>query len=80
MPEFFENRHHDSNPHQADEVRYVLTQDAFARLLGFTGWTIEDLRSNPIAQLDFANWCRIDRQMNRLLEVHELEKQWNRLR
>ena len=66
--------------HEDDRPTLVVRQRAFARLLAFAGWTIDDVVSNPIARRDVRNWFKTDRRLHRQLDVIELEKQWNGLR
>ena len=56
---------------------YVQIRRTLPRLLAFAGWSIDDVVSNPIAKRDMLRWYKTERRMQRMIEVADLERQWN---
>lgn len=54
-------------------------QDAFHRVLGFTGKTIDDVVNCPIDRREVLGYFKLHRWVERRYEVVELERQWNPL-
>jgi hypothetical protein len=49
------------------------------RILAFTGRSIDDVINNPIARNEVAGYYKLHRQIERVSEVVDLERQWNPL-
>lgn len=54
-------------------------QDAFHRVLSFTGKTIDDVVNCPIARREVLGYFKLHRWVQRRCDVVELERQWNPL-
>ncbi|HEY0010280.1 MAG TPA: hypothetical protein VGB55_16275 [Tepidisphaeraceae bacterium] len=64
----------------ATRIEYLQRSTRLQRLLNFCGWSIDDVVNNPLAKRDVLRWYKLGRWTERRLEIHELEKQWNRLK
>ena len=62
---------------QRDAHVHVHLRRTLARLLAFAGWSIDDVVSNPMAKRDMVRWYKTERRMQRMIEVSDLERQWN---
>ena len=50
---------------------------ALRRVLAFTGRSIDDVVTGPIAKNQVCGYYKVLRQVERAAEVRELENQWN---
>lgn len=57
----------------------ILPQRRLARLLAFTGRSIDDVVNSRIAKRELAHFFKLEREIARRREVLELERQWNPL-
>jgi hypothetical protein len=65
-----------------DEVpgtEHVMIVRPLQRILAFTGRSIHDVINNPIARREVAGYFKLHRQIERVSEIRELERQWNPL-
>jgi hypothetical protein len=56
---------------------YVLVYQPLQRIMEFTGFSIDDIVNNPIAKNTVLGYYRVCRQVDRGIEIGELERQWN---
>ena len=63
--------------HQVAPERVV--EKRLSKVLAFTGLTIHDVVNNPIARNIVLGYYKLSRQIDRRIEVTELERQWNPL-
>jgi hypothetical protein len=63
-----------------DRTEYVLTQRPLSRILSFTRRSIDDVVNDPIAKNEVLGYFKLSKQIERAVEVRELERQWNPLR
>jgi len=61
-------------------IEQVLVEHQLQRVLAFTGLTIDDVLSSPVARNTVLGFYRASRWIDRQCEVNELEQQWNALR
>lgn len=57
----------------------VRRQSQLSRVLGFSGKTIDDVVNCPVAKSIVRQFFVMSREIDRRIEVAELEKQWNPL-
>ena len=79
MPDPFQFQPVYERPDVSDGVRHVIHQRRLARLLAFTGRSIDDVVNCGIAKREIAHYFKTDRLTQRRIEVLELERQWNPL-
>ena len=60
-----------------DRNEYVLTQRPLSRILAFTRRSIDDVVNDPIAKNEVYGYFKLSKQIERSVEVRELERQWN---
>ena len=60
-----------------DGIEYVVVQPPLQRILNFTGFTIDDVVTNPVARNAVYGYFRLAQNIERRCEIVELEKQWN---
>jgi len=60
-------------------VEFVLIQRPLARVLAFTGRSIDDIVNDPIAKNEVLGYFKLHKQIVRSSEIVELEQQWNPL-
>ncbi len=60
-------------------IEAVITLRPLSRILAFSGRSIHDVINDPIARNEVRGWYRVHRQVLRMSEVGELERQWNPL-
>ena len=63
-----------------DRTEYVLTQRPLSRILSFTRRSIDDVVNDPIAKNEVLGYFKLSKQIERVSEVRELERQWNPVR
>jgi hypothetical protein len=63
--------------HSGTNVELVLVQRPLDRILGFLGYSIDDVVDNPIAKNAVLGYYKLSRQIQRRSEIVELERQWN---
>ena len=64
-------------PDRVDGVEYVLTQRPLSRILAFTRRSIDDVVNCPIAKNEVLGYFKLSRQIDRMCEIGDLERQWN---
>ena len=66
-------------PNEAFDARteFVLVQRPLARILAFTRRSIDDVVNDPIAKNEVLGYFKLTKQIQRSVEVRELERQWN---
>lgn len=62
-----------------DGVEHVQLERPLRRILAFTRRTIDDVINDPIARNEVRSYYKLQRWINRRLEIRDLEKQWNPL-
>jgi hypothetical protein len=62
-----------------DRTEYVLTQRPLSRILSFTRRSIDDVVNDPIAKNEVLGYFKLSKQIERSVEVRELERQWNKV-
>jgi hypothetical protein len=61
-----------------DTARVVhVVQKRLNRVLAFTGLTIDDVVNSRIAKNQVLGYWKLSRQVDRSIEITELERQWN---
>jgi len=60
-------------------VEYVHIQRVLQRVMSFSGVSIDDVVNDPIARNKVRAYYKLHRWVERGIEVHELERQWNPL-
>ena len=60
-------------------LRHVLPQRSLARLLAFAGRSIDDVVNSPVARRELIHYFKLDKAVQRRVEVVDLERQWNPL-
>ena len=60
-----------------DRNEYVLVQRPLSRILAFTRRSIDDVVNDPIAKNEVYGYYKLSKQIERSIEVRELERQWN---
>jgi hypothetical protein len=60
-----------------DRVEHIVRLRALHRVLAFTGRSIDDVVNNPIVKNEVLGWYKLHKWINRGMEIHDLERQWN---
>ena len=60
-----------------DKTEYVQVQQPLRRVLAFTGHSIDDVVSNPVARNTVRAYYRLYKEVERGCEVVDLERWWN---
>jgi hypothetical protein len=60
-----------------DRTEFLLVQRPLRRILAFTRRSIDDVVNNPIAKREVLGYYKLHKQVERGMEVRELERQWN---
>jgi hypothetical protein len=60
-----------------DRNEYVLVQRPLSRILAFTRRSIDDVVNDPVAKNEVYGYYKLSKQIERSVEVRELERQWN---
>jgi hypothetical protein len=58
-------------------IESIALQRPLARVLAFTGRSIDDVINDPIARNQVRGYFKLSRQIERWNQITELEKQWN---
>ena len=58
-------------------TEFVLVQRPLQRILAFTRRSIDDVVNDPIAKNEVYGYFKLSRQIERVSEISELERQWN---
>ena len=58
-------------------LRLLLVQRPLDRILGHTGYSIDDVVANPIAKHAMIGYYKLFRHVQRVCEIVDLERQWN---
>lgn len=59
-------------------MEFVMVQRPLRRVLAFAGHSIDEVCTNPIVKRKVFCYYKLYKQVNRSIEVTELERQWNR--
>ena len=57
-----------------------MLQRPLQRVLAFRGRTIDDVVNDPFVKNEIFGYWKVHKQVQRICEVAELERQWNRRR
>jgi hypothetical protein len=76
MSEFFESIPFAKAVHSKPHIRYV-TQRPLHRVLAFTGRSIDDVVNSPIVKNEVLGYFKLQKFVQRRMEIVELEQQWN---
>ena len=60
-----------------DRTEFILIQRPLQRILAFTRRSIDDVVNDPIAKNEVYGYYKLSKQIERSVEVRELERQWN---
>jgi hypothetical protein len=60
------------------DVERVVQQRPLQRVLAFLGHSIDDVVNDPIVRTKVFGYYKLQRQVDRAMEVSELERWWNR--
>lgn len=66
-------------PAPAGGLTHVLSERRLARVLAFSGKSIDDVVNCGVCKRLVAGYFKLDRQVARRIEMLELENQWNPL-
>jgi hypothetical protein len=58
-------------------IEHVIVQRPLDRILAFTGFSIDDVVNDPIAKNAVIGYFKVYKQVQRVSEVVDLERQWN---
>ena len=61
-----------------EKTEYVILQSALSRVLAFVGHSIDDVVNDPIVKNKVIGYYKLQKNVQRGIEVVELENQWNR--
>jgi hypothetical protein len=64
----------------AHGVEYIATQSPLRRVLAFRGRSIDDVVNNAIVKSEIFGYFKLQKQIERISESVELERQWNAAR
>lgn len=59
-------------------VERIVQQRPLRRVLAFLGYSIDDVINDPIVRNKVFGFYKLQRQVDRAMEVTELERWWNR--
>ena len=59
-------------------VERIIEQRPLRRVLAFLGYSIDDVINDPIVRNKVFGFYKLQRQVDRAMEVTELERWWNR--
>lgn len=76
LPGFGSHRLHHA---EGAAIEHVMIVRPLHRILAFTGRSIHDVINNPIARREVMGYYKLHRQIERVSEIQELERQWNPL-
>ncbi|HTL31042.1 MAG TPA: hypothetical protein VL282_17560 [Tepidisphaeraceae bacterium] len=60
-----------------DRVEHVVRHRVLHRVLEFTGRSIDDVVNHPIVKNEVLGYYKLHRWVERGMEIHDLERQWN---
>ncbi|MDB5358146.1 MAG: hypothetical protein JWN24_4599 [Phycisphaerales bacterium] len=60
-------------------IEHVLTRRPLQRVLAFRGRSIDDVVNNPIVKNEIYGYWKLNKQIERVSEIGDLERQWNPL-
>jgi hypothetical protein len=63
----------------APNIEHVLTRRPLQRVLAFRGRSIDDVVNNPIVKNEIYGYWKLNKQIERVSEIGDLERQWNPL-
>ncbi len=58
-------------------IEYVVVQNPLRRVLAFRGRSIDDVVNNPIVKNEVICYYKLQKQIERVCESRDLERQWN---
>lgn len=61
----------------APPTRLVVVQHPLRRVLSFTGRSIDDVVNSPVAKNEVLGYFKLQKFIDRRMEIVDLEKQWN---
>ena len=64
--------------HGGPNVERIVQQRPLRRFLAFLGYSIDDVINDPIVRNQVFGFYKLQRQVDRAMEVTELERWWNR--
>jgi hypothetical protein len=64
-------------PQAGPSSQHVVVNRPLDRILAFTGFSIDDVIDNPIARQTVYGYFKVHKQILRVSEVIDLERQWN---
>ena len=64
--------------HGGPNVERIVQQRPLRRVLAFLGYSIDDVINDPIVRNKVFGFYKLQRQVDRAMEVTELERWWNR--
>ena len=76
MSELFESIPFANPVHPKPHVRYLL-QRPLHRVLAFTRRSIDEVVNSPIVKNEVAGYYKLQKFVQRRMEIVELEQQWN---
>ncbi len=68
-----------AKPQELAAIVHVETERPMRRLLAFAGHSIDDVINCPIARGKVRGYFKLDKWMQRQIEIGDLERQWNPL-
>ena len=60
-----------------DPAEHVVVQRPLRRVLAFMGRSIDDVVNDPIIKREVLGYYKLHKQIDRGMEVRDLERQWN---
>ncbi len=60
-----------------DRTEYALVQRPLRRVLAFTGRSIDDIVNSQIVKREVLGYYKLHKQVDRCMDVRDLERQWN---
>jgi hypothetical protein len=64
--------------HGGPSIERIVQQRPLRRVLAFLGYSIDDVINDPIVRNKVLGFYKLQRQVDRAMEVTELERWWNR--
>ena len=64
--------------HGGPNIERIVQQRPLRRVLAFLGYSIDDVINDPIVRNKVFGFYKLQRQVDRAMEVTELERWWNR--
>ena len=69
-----------AGPMDAQPIVQTMVRRPLHRVLAFTGRSIDDVVNDPLAKSEVLSYYKLHKQVERSMEVTELERQWNPLK